>query len=260
MSDPTVADRDPHFIGWLPMPRAFARVLTPFALVTVAVTMAVVWFVARGHPSPGPGSWDDDQPTVLEGVVYAKPYPMIRIPGSAAGEPPVSVLLVGEGKHGLSDRIQPFDGRPVRVAGTLLHRGDWRMLEVASTADSILPVEMPEHIVAILRRSKPVPLGVVELRGEIVDAKCYLGAMKPGNGVTHRGCALLCLKGGIPPLFVAREQDGKTIAYLPVNEGAGPLQAYLIELAGRSISASAELEQHDDKPVVRLAIKSVRID
>jgi hypothetical protein len=55
----------------------------------------------------------------------------------------------------------------------------------------------------------PAPPPAVEhesviLRGEIIDPKCFLGAMKPGDGKTHKACATLCLEGGIPPMFVER--------------------------------------------------------
>ena len=44
----------------------------------------------------------------------------------------------------------------------------------------------------------------VMLRGEIVDSKCYLGVMNPGEGTVHRDCAARCLSGGLPPMLVVR--------------------------------------------------------
>jgi hypothetical protein len=41
-----------------------------------------------------------------------------------------------------------------------------------------------------------------QVRGEIVDSKCFLGAMKPGAGRGHKACATLCIDGGIPPVLV----------------------------------------------------------
>ena len=56
----------------------------------------------------------------------------------------------------------------------------------------------------------PTSLGVATLRGEIVDSKCYLGAMKPGDQKTHKACATLCIRGGIPPVLVERLPGGGT--------------------------------------------------
>jgi hypothetical protein len=64
--------------------------------------------------------------------------------------------------------------------------------------------------------------GDVVLRGEVVDSKCFAGAMKPGEGKTHKACAALCLRGGIPAMFMAVE-DGKTVPYLLVDsQGKSP--------------------------------------
>ena len=49
-------------------------------------------------------------------------------------------------------------------------------------------------------------LGAVHLTGEIVDSKCYLGVMNPGQGKVHRDCAARCLSGGIPPIFVTADE------------------------------------------------------
>ena len=76
---PPITERDPHFIGWLPMPRTYAR-------------------------------------------------------------------------------VRPFDGRPVRVTGTVLTRGGWRMLELAAE-DGLRPVELPERELAGLRRPPPARWG-----------------------------------------------------------------------------------------------------
>lgn len=48
-------------------------------------------------------------------------------------------------------------------------------------------------------------LGTVTLTGEIVDSKCYLGVMNPGQGKVHRDCAARCISGGIPPIFVTSD-------------------------------------------------------
>jgi len=51
-------------------------------------------------------------------------------------------------------------------------------------------------------------LGTFDLTGEIVDSKCYLGVMNPGNGKVHHDCAVRCLSGGIPPIFATNDFRG----------------------------------------------------
>jgi hypothetical protein len=255
MAEPTPpgADRDPHFIGWLPMPRAYSRFLVPVAAGLVVAGMVTAALIARGQRSTGDGRWDDEQTKTFTGIVYAEPYAMIRVPGAEPGDPPATILLVEEGKFGAKDRVRPFDGRPVRVTGTLLAREGWRMLELSAGEDGLRPTDLPEHELAGLRRSPPRPLGQVTLRGEIVDSKCFLGAMKPGAGRTHRGCARLCLKGGVPPLFVSRSGGTGPSIYQLAGEALEPAHDSLLDLAGLPLVVDGSVEVLDDIPVIRLA-------
>lgn len=254
-----MAEPAPHFVGWLPMPRAFARFLLPVAAGVIVGLVAVAATVASGRRSPGRGVWED-RPTTFVGIAYAEPYPTLRVPGDNPGDPPASVLLVGEGKFGAADRVRPHDGRPVRVTGTLLRRDGWRMLELASTGDGVRPVDLPEPELAGLRRPPPRTRGRVTLRGEIVDSKCYLGAMKPGDGRTHRGCALLCLKGGVPPLLVSRAGGGSRSIYLLASESRGPAHERLLNLAGLPVVVEGGVESLDDLSVLRVAPRDARIE
>lgn len=51
-------------------------------------------------------------------------------------------------------------------------------------------------------------LGETTLKGEIVDSKCYLGVMNPGNLKAHRACAINCIQGGVPPVLLVRDGGG----------------------------------------------------
>lgn len=250
---------DPHFVGWLPMPRAFARFLLPVAVGAVVGLAVVAGVVAWGQRSPGDGGWEEGE-TTLVGVVYAEPYPMIRVPGGDPTDPPRTVLLVGEGKVGAKGRLASLDGQEVRVRGTQLERAGWRMLEVVDAPDALAPAGLSDAEHQRLQRSAPQPLGRVSLRGEIVDAKCYLGAMKPGDGRTHRGCALLCLKGGIPPLFVSRGEGTGPAIYLVVNESLGPADGQILDLAGLPAAVEGDVERLDDVLVIRVARGGARAE
>jgi hypothetical protein len=104
-------------------------------------------------------------------------------------------------------------GRVARLSGTDIRRGNWRMLEV-----------VPDTVVATDAAPAPhgvtTALGRVTLRGEIVDAKCFLGVMNPGEGAVHRDCAVRCISGGIPPAFLIRSNQGKaTVLFLLGTDG-----------------------------------------
>jgi hypothetical protein len=69
--------------------------------------------------------------------------------------------------------------------------GSIKLADAAPASPSLLNQEMTRE------------LGSVTVTGEIVDSKCYLGVMNPGQGKVHRDCAARCLSGGIPPVLVA---------------------------------------------------------
>jgi hypothetical protein len=79
-------------------------------------------------------------------------------------------------------------------------------------------IELLPGSLAAGERADSVPaldeLGAVQWTGEIVDSKCYLGVMNPGNGKVHRDCAARCISGGIPPAFLVRDASGNSTTVL----------------------------------------------
>jgi hypothetical protein len=82
-------------------------------------------------------------------------------------------------------------------------------------------------------------LGTVTLTGEIVDSKCYLGVMNPGQGKVHRDCAARCLSGGIPPIFVT--SDGHEQLLLVGMDGRALGRDALGEFIAEPIQIQGEL-------------------
>jgi hypothetical protein len=78
------------------------------------------------------------------------------------------------------------------------------------------------------------------LQGEIVDSKCHLGVMKPGEGPTHRDCAVRCLLGHITPMFLPR--DAASIGRLALVDPDGrPMTESLETVAARPVEIHGEL-------------------
>jgi hypothetical protein len=98
----------------------------------------------------------------------------------------------------------------------------------------------------------------VTLRGEIIDSKCYLGAMKPGGGKTHKACAALCLAGGVPPMFVTRGADGREAYYLLASPNGGPVAPELHAYAGDPVEIIGEIEQMDDLRTLKVTPAAIR--
>ena len=69
------------------------------------------------------------------------------------------------------------------------------------------------------------------LEGEVVDSKCFLGVMKPGNLKPHRACATRCISGGVPPVFLVRDARGHATYYLLTSADGGAVGRQLVDRA-----------------------------
>jgi hypothetical protein len=96
-------------------------------------------------------------------------------------------------------------------------------------------------------------LGKVTMRGEIVDSKCFLGVMKPGPGKVHRACARLCLLGGIPPMFVIRDPDGRKYGYLITLATGQSASRELSSMVATPVKVDGVLEKRGDLIYLKLS-------
>lgn len=229
---------DTHFIGWFPMPPALARFLLPLALVAVALGFILAAGLSYTQRPSGPGRWDDSRAVSFEGIAIAEPYAMLRTPTE-------TILLVEAGKFGAQDRLRPFDGQGARATGTLIERDGMKMLELADGDAGLQAIELKAES-AMEEVSTPVTLV-----GELVDSKCYLGAMKPGGGKTHKGCAVLCLRGGIPPLFLSKA-DGSVRYHLASDSHGRPLGEELFEFVGEPVIVTGQLMTGRGWPILKI--------
>jgi hypothetical protein len=80
--------------------------------------------------------------------------------------------------------------------------------------------------------------------GEIVDSKCFLGVMNPGERTVHRDCAIRCLSGGVPPMLAYRDAAGTHLALL-----LGADADLLRRGVGRAVTLSGRLSGPEDAEV-----------
>lgn len=260
MSAPDPAARDAFFVGYLPMPRRLGRwlaILVPL-VVGGAGGLAIAFALAQGDPGDGGFRWDLGTQT-LTGRLRATPYPVLFTVPEAGHPDGRAVLLSGIGKVGVAEMAAPLDGRMVDVSGIYIRRGPTDMLQVGGPT----PMRETEAALAGAERDyapgPPASLGRRTLRGEIVDTKCYLGAMRPGQGKVHKACAGLCLMGGIPPVFVVYHGDGATDLLLMTGPDGGPVPAAVLDNVGLYVSASGEVERQGDLLLFRVDPASVAV-
>lgn len=239
---------DEFYIGYEPaMPAGMARRIRVVAWGVVALALIMPAMVVFSHERSAPGVFEFGRVRSFTGEIVEFPYPALKI-GDGTGA--TIHWLVGPGKHGAATAVRGRDGQQVRLSGTLVQRDRDAMIEL-----------VPDSIVATSRRSAASePLqsrGVVTVIGEIVDSKCYLGVMKPGQGPTHRDCAVRCLLGQIPPMFVPRDRGD--LGRMPLIGDAAQPFAEAALYAGRRVSIRGEVLERGTQKYLAVARRDVRL-
>lgn len=245
---------DPFFIGWLPaQPAATARrvrAAVAFAGVAALAILAVVTISPAALPA---SRFDWGSATALEGFLLERPVPALWLVGeSDAARTGGGILpLVSPGKFGAAGLVRGRDGQAVRLSGALLERDGLRMLEVRP--ESIVPVSG----VGVARPGS-LSLGPATLVGEIVDSKCWTGAMNPGAGKVHRDCAARCISGGVPPALVVRTPAGGSVLLLLVGPRDEAIGRGLLDRIGEPVEVRGEVVRWADRLALRAAPADVR--
>ncbi|MEL6870631.1 MAG: hypothetical protein AAFO81_12595 [Pseudomonadota bacterium] len=250
MSEPTQ-----FYVGYGRVPTAmqrWLRVVIPGLLVIAGVSLGT--FAASQHPFTD-STFEFGNTTQLSGYYVADPHPALMVssaPPQATGTPSLSrVHLVGSGKFAAAIPANP--GEFLTVSGTLIERAQQTMLEVI--ADSV-QLATPATKAAL---TASVALGAAELSGEIVDSKCHLGVMKPGDGTAHRACAIRCISGGLPPMLVTRNKTGQTDYVLLSDDQRNVIGAWLLPYVGKPVRVRGTLETRNGATYLNTAETGVTL-
>ncbi|MEL6328188.1 MAG: hypothetical protein AAFR38_00885 [Planctomycetota bacterium] len=216
--------KNDFYVGYLPMPKSHLRFLQIALPLTLLLAIGSGAAVATNRRAWGPGTWDLARAVDFEGTLLLEPYPILVTDDGAL--PIVGVAKVVPSRDAIAAR--GFDpDRPARaiVNGNLITRDGRRMISLALDETSIAPAtgEPDEPTIDWIGTD------VVTLAGEIVDSKCFLGAMKPGDGRTHKACATLCISGGVPPVLVTTDDTGAHTYFLLTDDRGRGLRPEAIE-------------------------------
>jgi hypothetical protein len=137
----------------------------------------------------------------------------------------------------------------VALQGTLIERDGRELIEVSAMMASRLEraSEAPAS-----------PIGRYTLTGEIVDSKCYFGVMNPAEGISHRACAVQCLRGGVPAVFVARDRSGAKAHLLITGTNGKPINSELLRWVGLGVQASGDVVRQGKWLVWRIDPASIK--
>src|SRR5947209_5586968 len=200
---------DEFYIGWeKKAPRGIGKKAHKAAIAILSLALVVPIVLAISQHLIGASVFEWGTLKSVFGVLQTKPYPHLLVPrpGNIDGQPPFSTYyLVTSWKFGLNPTaIAPMNGKSVTIKGTLIYRENQTMIE--TKPEWILLSEKEPR--RALSDAPYQNLGKQTLVGEIVDSKCFLGVMNPGQLTPHRACAIRCISGGCPPILLARQKDG----------------------------------------------------
>lgn len=255
-------DKDAFYVGYLKSPARFAAFSIVLIPLLIGFGMLSAGVIGGSHKDPGTGIWDLSEPIEIIGWADMAPYPIIRVEHFDDNliKRLETVFVVSEGKIGAADRIAPLAGREVRATGFLIERDGMRMLELVGGLDAV--EEIPDVRAQPPQTTPPVEkasLGSFTLKGQIIDSKCYLGVMKPGEGKPHKGCATLCIMGGIPPMFMTQNAAGERMVYLVTDpDGSTAVKKGMTEYIADWIEVTGEIETQGDVAVFKIDRKSIR--
>jgi hypothetical protein len=231
--------RDDFYIGWrAAAPGGLARWLRrrTVALLAAAVGVGIVLVVASSPASSA--RFEHGVVRSFEGRLEHLPYPTLVVARPGTERSSSRWLLTVFGKRGAERATAALDGHDVRFEGSLIHRDGVTMVELA-------PETLVDLGVAVQRASPAAEGRRVRLEGEIVDAKCFLGVMKPGDLKTHRACAARCISGGVPPVLLVRDAEGHATYHLLVDERGGAVNTRVLHLVAEPIAVEGRLVERD---------------
>lgn len=244
------------YIGYLPkMPDKLAKVIKAFVAVAfVAVICLAIIFIVGQKPF-AKSFFEFGNVKEFEGTIQAKPIPFLLVEKAERnnGLPLFErIPLVSTGKFGADEIVKDLDGQRVKLKGMRIYRDDRQMIEIVS--GSVEKISTNPNLI----EEKTESLGEFKLKGEIVDSKCYLGVMNPGESKPHRECAVNCLRGGIPALFVVKDSAGNISELWLLSEKGLPVNKEILDFVAEPIEMTGEVRRAGDHLYFYSDPKSIR--
>ena len=273
------------YIGYYPnAPKNIAKVIKIAVGVIFSIIFLTIFVITRSENGFANSQFEYGTLTELEGILYQKPVPMLRVfTGKDASGKNLykSVLLVNLNKFGAENLLMEYTRKGisegeslVKLRGTLIYHDGVTVMELTEQENALLGFskticgENKTSKTEIFDEEKPAfevkkadspcdlrtlkTYGEVAFDGEIIDPKCFFGAMKPGFGKPHRDCAIRCIAGGIPPVFVVKNPNGEVNYMLITDENGQAINQIILKFVAIPMKLQGNLEKIDEWFVLRV--------
>lgn len=256
MSESPETNAEAFYIGWQGKAApGLARFVRGRVIAVLLISVGLASVIAATQAPFGASRFEFGVERSFEGQVELSPYPMLIVdrPGAERTQvaPTSRWLLTVFGKRGADAAVGHLAGHRVRLTGTLIDRDGVTMVE-------LLPESLVDLGEAVAADPTPLNTTAATLRGEIVDSKCYLGVMKPGNLKVHRACAARCISGGVPPVLMVRRPDGTARYVLLVDANGDAVNDRILHMVAEPVEISGALSRLGDLEVLRADPMSYR--
>jgi len=242
---------DEFYIGWEDKAApGIGRTVRKAVVVALSIALVSAVALALAQRMIGASVFEWGTEKTFAGIFKATPYPHLLVPRPGAADVAAqfsTYYLVAPWKFGLDrNATAAFDGQPVQLKGTLIYRGNQTMVETKPEWIALATNAAVQHAVLATEQ-----LGQQTLVGEIVDSKCFLGVMNPGQLTPHRACAIRCISGGVPPVLLVRQNDGPPIYLLLVSADGKPVNQQVLNVVAEPVEITGEVERQGDLLVLR---------
>ena len=227
------------FIGWQEkLPRSSRSVIVKLLLTFLLIGLGVILLFVMNQTRFNNHFFQFGKIQVVTGTYFQEPVPVLRV-SEGIDDDNVSkdLLLVGYGKsgsEGIMKNIQnqhgSLVGKSIKIQGSLIHGDGRSVFELTNKEESYLETSSQE---ISLDNNKEIG-EIMELKGEILDPKCYFGIMKPGEGKIHKSCAIRCISGGIPPVLKVNE-NGSNQYYVILGKNGLKINKALLDFIAEPV-------------------------
>jgi hypothetical protein len=217
-----------------------------FLLLLIAPVLGIVLVLTQRTIGNAVFEWGTIK--TFSGILRTHPYPHLLVARPGSSSTPSAYYMVAPFKFGLKpEALTALEGKQVSLKGTLIYRGNQTMIE--ARPESLQLASEPAHMNTLAAGNEN--LGRQTLVGEIVDSKCYLGVMNPGQLTPHRACAVRCISGGIPPVLLVRPKTGPPAYFLLVSGDGHAVNKEVLDMVAEPVQITGEVERQGELLMLR---------
>ncbi len=253
-------NKDEFYIGYLDeVPVKTKKSIKRFVLFSIGVIIIIATVFSLTQNTFKNSTFELTTSTKIMGVYHEMPYPMLKVKTSENTFK--NILLLGFGKlsvnpylNKIRKEVPELSGSMLSIEGNLIYYNGKTLLQVTSD-EKINLIETAN--------SKRLPISNIlvegiELKGEVIDPKCYFGVMKPGKGKIHRSCAVLCISGGIPPVLATTDENNISEYYLITDQQGQPIHKEITPYVGKPSLLKGNVVQIEDWYQLRIDVNTIK--